>query len=98
MLPDILLWRTIVGRDGTKENGSIRSVTILDKNNKLYAKLKYNNGKLQGVSEFYDSGVLVEKRTYNNDVADGWGCRYENGQELTWYHYQDGKRVSEIAV
>ena len=89
-LPEGFTW------DGTKENGSIKSVTILDKNNNLYAKLKYHNGKLQGVSEFYDSGVLVEKRTYNNDIADGWGCRYENGHELIWYHYKDGKRVSEI--
>ena len=71
-------------------------VTVYDTHHHLYAHLSIVDGKLQGVSEFYENGVLKEKRTYMRDVAEGWGCEYENGVESQWFRYENGIRVSKI--
>lgn len=78
------------------EGGYVKFARVFDENGKLFAKLYYSEGKLNGLCEFYENGVLVEKRTYVDDVADGWGCTIENGKEKQWFIYDNGIRISSI--
>lgn len=78
------------------QGGMIKSAIVLDLKGKVYAKLHYSEGKLNGLCEFFENGVLKEKRTYINDVANGWACTIENGKEKQWLLYKDGLCISSI--
>lgn len=71
-------------------------VTVRDKSSTIQYVLNYKHDKLYGVSEFYDHGVLVEKRTYVNNVEDGYGCIMDNGEEIHTYLYKDGVKQLEL--
>ena len=89
-LPEGYTWEPI------KEGGSIKSVTVRDRNNRLFVQLSYKSGKLDGLCEFYQDGILKEKRTYRDDIADGWGCLMVDGKEGVWFRYEKGIRVNVI--
>lgn len=71
-------------------------ITVRDSNNTIQYKLRFKHDKLYGVSEFYHNGVLAEKRTYSNNVEDGYGCIIEHGKEIHTYLYEDGVRRLEL--
>ena len=52
--------------------------------------LQYENDKLNGICEFYDVGTLVEKRTFVNDIAEGWAWRIEFDDEVECIMYNNG--------
>ena len=78
--------------DGKKEG----KTTVEDKLGCVSCVLHYKNDKLNGVCDFYDLGSLVEKRTFVNDIAEGWGCEIELGEEEKWYLYSNGVKNAEL--
>ena len=54
-------------------------VTVKDKMKLVHAVLFYSHDKLNGICSFYNNGKLIEKRTYVNNIAEGWSCEYEKG-------------------
>ena len=74
----------------------LKSSIVHDNNGKVFAKLYYEKDKLNGICEFYKDGVLTEKRTYKDGVADGWGCLFTDNEEGLWFKYVKGIRISMI--
>ena len=66
-------------------------VKVYDKDGLLFAKLNYQNGKLNGISDFYKDTTLFKSVTFVNDKMDGWGI--ENGKEQ---FYRNDKLISEL--
>ena len=66
------------------------TITVVDRYNVLYARLQYENDKLNGVCEFEKRGVVVESISYKNDVKDGWNTFFENGTIMKWVLYENG--------
>ena len=69
-------------------------VTVKDKMKLVHAVLFYSHDKLNGICSFYDKGRLIEKRTYVDNVANGWACEYEKSKEVRWFIYKNGKKES----
>ena len=67
-------------------------VTVKDKMKLVHAVLFYSHDKLNGICSFYDKGRLLEKRTYVDNVANGWACEYEKSKEVRWFIYKNGKK------
>lgn len=67
---------------------------MYNEHRRLVAKLHYHDNMLEGVSRFYNNGVLTELRKYKHNVAEGWGCLIEKGRESLWLRYKNGRRVS----
>lgn len=79
-------------------NGKLEGIVyVFDKRKLIYAKLCFHQDSLDGISEFYENGVLHELRTYKNHTAEGWGSLIENGEETVWFVYKRGKRVVALA-
>ena len=91
VLPDGYSWDAKL-IDGKKEG----KTTVEDKFGCISCVLHFRNDKLNGLCDFYDLGVLVEKRTFVNDVEVGWACEIEMGEEVRWYLYANGKRNAEL--
>lgn len=72
------------------------SVEVYTKDSVLWAVLNFHEDKLNGLCEFFYNGLLNEVVTYQNGQANGWGCTYRNSLEDKWFHYKDGKKVSEL--
>ena len=72
------------------------SVEVFTADSLLYANLIYHEDLLDGLCEYYDRGVLVEKIHYKNGKEDGWGCVFENGKETAWYFYENGQKKSIV--
>lgn len=89
-LPEGFKWKR------SYQGGMIKSAIVFDLKGKLFAKLHYSEGKLNGLCDFFENGNLKEKRTYVNDVANGWACTIENGKEKQWLLYKDGLCISSI--
>lgn len=66
------------------------TISVVDRYNVLYARLQYQNDKLNGVCEFERGGVVVESISYKNDVKDGWNIFYENKTEMKWVLFESG--------
>ena len=58
--------------------------------------LQYENDKLNGICEFYDVGTLVEKRTFVNDIAEGWAWRIEFDDEVECIMYNNGHKSTRL--
>ena len=78
--------------NGMKEG----KVTVYDEDGCVTYVLYYLNDKRNGICEFYDSGTIKEKRTFVNDVEQGWACEIENRKEVRWYLYSDGIRTTQL--
>ena len=78
--------------DGKKEG----IITVKDEFGCVACVLHFKNDKLNGLCEFYDEGSLVEKRTYVNDIEEGWSCEIEFGEEARWYSYVNGTKNAEL--
>lgn len=79
-------------------NGKLEGIVyVYDKRKLIFAKLCFHQDSLDGVSEFYQNGVLHELRTYKNHTAEGWGSLIENGEETVWFVYKRGKRAVAFA-
>ena len=91
VLPDGYSWDAkLIDR---KKEGKI---TVKDEFGCISCVLHFRNDKLNGLCKFYDLGSLVEKRTFVNDVEEGWACEIEMGEEVRWYLYANGKRNAEL--
>ena len=71
-------------------------VEVFTPDSVLYANLIYHEDLLDGLCEYYDRGVLIEKISYKNGKEDGWGCVFENGKETAWYFYENGQKKSIV--
>ena len=71
-------------------------VTVKDKMKLVHAVLFYSHDKLNGICSFYDKGRLLEKRTYVDNVANGWACEYEKSKEVRWFIYHNGKKENRL--
>lgn len=69
-------------------------IPVYDNHKQLVAKLHYHDNLLEDISEFYKDGVLNERRSYKHNMAEGWGSIIENGEEVLWLFYKNGKRVA----
>ena len=79
------------------ENGKREGEAIvIDDLNTIIAKLIFKDDKLNGICVFFEDGMIKEKRTYYNDVAEGWSCEYFEGEENKWFLYENGARKSEL--
>ena len=59
--------------------------------------LQYENDKLNGICEFYDVGTLVEKRTFVNDIAEGWAWRIkDDDEEECLIYYDNGHKSARL--
>lgn len=85
-------WWDAVMNNGMKEG----KVTVKDEDGCVAYVFYYLNDKRNGICEFYDSGTLKEKRTFVNDVEQGWACEIENREEVRWYLYSDGIRTTRL--
>ena len=91
VLPDGYSWDANL-IDGKKEG----KITVKDEYGCVSCVLHCHNDKLNGICEFYNEGTLVEKRTYVNNVEEGWACEIEMDEEVRWYSYTNGKRNAEL--
>ena len=73
-------------------------VTIRDNHNCVTARYNYKNGKLEGISKFYECGCLIEKRNYVNNVGEIWSRRIENFKESGWFVYENDERKYECKL
>lgn len=78
--------------NGKKEG----TVTIEDEYGYVLCILQYQNDMLNGICEFYSLGSLSEKRTFVNNVAEGWSCEVEMEEEKRWYLYSNGDKEYEL--
>lgn len=78
--------------EGKKEG----KVIVKDQDKAISHVLYYENDKLNGVCEFYDVGTICEKRTFVNDVEEGWACDMERNKDVRWYWYVDGVKKAEL--
>lgn len=92
ILPEGYSW------DAQFSNGVINDgvVSILDEDGCLYRKIQYKNGKRNGLCLYYHSGSLIEKRTFKDDVEEGWACHVCKGKEIKWFLYSCGTVVAEL--
>ena len=91
-LPEGYTW------DAQFENGLIQDgiVNVYDEDGCFYRKLQYQNGKLNGLCLYYDSGVLIEKRTFVDDMEEGWACHVRMDKEIKWFLYKKGNLKMEL--
>ena len=81
----------------TYVNGLKEGIVIVnDEFGSLYARLSYHQDMLNGLCFFYEKGRVIQKITFVNDVAEGWGCDCALGKETVWYFYKDGTKKSEL--
>ena len=71
-------------------------VTVKDEYGRISHKLEYVNDQLNGIAEFYNHGELVEKRTFVNNIEEGWSCEYKRGREVRWFMYSNGRKTGEL--
>ena len=76
-------------QNGMKEG----KVTVRNKMRMVYAVLFYYRDKLNGLCSFFNRGKLVEKRTFVNNVAEGWSCEIDSEGEESCFIYKNGKKV-----
>ena len=91
VLPNGYSWDVKV-QNGMKEG----KVTVRNKMRLVYAVLFYNHDKLNGLCSFFDKGKLIEKRTFVNNIAEGWSCEIGKGGVETWFIYKNGKKVNKL--
>ena len=91
VLPDKYSWDAKL-INGKKEG----KTTVKDEFGCVCCILYFKNDKLNGLCYFYDLGILVEKRTFVNDVEEGWACEIEMDEEIRWYIYSNGKKNAEL--
>lgn len=91
VIPDGYSWDATL-KDGKKEG----VVKVHDNYGCLSHILHFRNDQLNGICEFYNYGSLVEKRTFVNNVAEGWGCKIKYRKEVKWYLYSDGEQKAEL--
>lgn len=88
VIPEGYSWNANMN-NGKKKEGRI---TVKDQYGCLSHVLQFTNDKLNGICEFYVLGSLVEKRTFVNDIEEGWGCEVDHKKEVRWYFYSNGIR------
>lgn len=66
-------------------------VVVYDSNGFISCILQFHDNRLNGVCIFYEDGKCIEKRTYVNDVEEGWACEINDEKEVKWFEYVDGK-------
>lgn len=88
IIPEGYSWNANMN-NGKKKEGRI---TVKDQYGCLSHVLQFTNDKLNGICEFYVLGSLVEKRTFVNDIEEGWGCEVDHKKEVRWYFYSNGIR------
>ena len=91
VLPNGYSW-DVKMENGMKEG----EVIVRNRMRMVHAILLYHQDKLNGLCLFYNKGKLVEKRTYVNNVAEGWSCELEKGGVEKWYIYRNGKKFSKL--
>ena len=83
--------------DVKKENGMKEGkITVRNIMGMIYAVLSYKEDKLNGLCYFYNGGVLIEKITYVNDIAEGWSCEIDKEGKETWFIYKNGNKMSRL--
>ena len=83
--------------DIKKENGMKEGkITVRNIMGMIYAVLSYKEDKLNGLCYFYNGGVLIEKITYVNDIAEGWSCEIDKEGKETWFIYKNGNKMSRL--
>ena len=70
-------------------------VEVFTPDSVLYANLNYHEDLLDGLCEYYDRGVLIEKISYKNGKEDGWSCVFENGKEKEKISEKTTKNLDE---
>ena len=45
---------------------------------------------------FYNRGKLIAKRTFVNNIAEGWSCEFEKEGVEAWFIYENGKKVNKL--
>ena len=91
VLPNGYTWDAKLG-NGKKEG----KVIVRDQYGCLSHVLFYEDDKLNGLCEFYKLGMIKEKHTFVNDVAEGWGCEIKFGEVVKWFFDTDGIREVEL--
>ena len=91
VLPSGYTWEAKL-QNGMKEG----KIIVKNKMRLVHAILNYHQDKLNGVCSFYNNGKLIEKRTYVNNIAEGWSCEYEKGGVESWFIYKNGKKVNKL--
>lgn len=91
ILPDGYTWK-VDFQYGKKEG----KATVWNDKQLVSAVLYYSNDKLNGLCSFYENGLLFSTFTFVDDIKEGWSCKYENGKEVRWFLYKNGKKYSEL--
>ena len=91
VLPNGYSWDVRI-ENGMKEG----KVIVKNKMRMVHAFLYYHHDKLNGLCSFFKNGRIIEKRTYVNDVVEGWSCELERGGIERWFIYQNGKKISKL--
>ena len=71
-------------------------VTVKDEYGRITHVLPFVNDQLNGIAEFYNHGELGEKRTFKNNIEEGWSCEYEREREVRWFMYSNGRKTGEL--
>ncbi len=81
------------GRGNYSDKSNVKIEELKYPNGKIKAKLRYENGKLNGISiMYYPNGVIKAKENYKDGLLDGLTKRfYEQGQVMSEEFYRRGK-------
>ena len=91
VLPFGYTWDVNV-ENGVKEG----KVTIKNEMGLVHAVLFYAHDKLNGLCCFYKNGRLIEKRTYVNNIVEGWSSEVDNEGKESIYIYKNGRKVCNL--
>lgn len=88
ILPEGYSWNAVL-INGRKEG----QVYVKDEDGCLSHILEFKNGKLNGTCEYYSENTLIEKRTFVNNVEEGWASEMRNEVIVKWILYRNGDKT-----
>ena len=90
-IPTGCYWEESV--DINNKNGSIY---VFNSDKSFYALLQFTNNKLNGLSTYFNHGVIQYSISYRDDVAEGWACEFKSEKPYRFFWYTNGEIQGEL--
>lgn len=81
--------------DLNNKNGS---VYVFNSDKSYYALLSFTDNKLNGLSTYFNHGVISYSISYRDDVAEGWACEFKSEKPYRYFWYVNGEIRGELFI